>query len=235
MSFTKSYFLFFVAAITFFQANAQQNIADKYASSIKPEDAKRHLSILAADWMAGRETGEQGQKMAAAYLADQFRSFSLKPVVKEGDGYSYYQKFDLEKRAWKDVTITVNGTKKKFLQDFYLYGDFDIPAEQKTNLVFAGYGIDAPNYSDYKTANGKTLIDVKGKTVIIFPGEPFNDSISLVTRTKATSIWANDWRKKATVAKSLGAKHVIVVVGKTDNDFKNRLDQIKEHLVQPTL
>jgi hypothetical protein len=218
--------------------NAQQNInpVDKYAASIKPEDASRHLTILAADWMEGRETGERGQKMAAAYLADQFKSFGLKPVVKEGDGYSYYQKFDLEKRAWKNVSISVDTSKKIFLRDFYLYGDFDIPVEEKTQLIFGGYGIDAVNYSDYRSKNGKFHTDIKGKTVVIFSGEPFNeDSVSAVTKTKTTSVWANDWRKKATAAKELGAKNVIVIVGNVDNDFKNRLDQIKVHLAQPTL
>jgi hypothetical protein len=215
--------------------NAQTSVIEKYASSIKPEDAKRHLTILAADWMAGRETGEQGQKMAAAYLADQFKFFSLKPVIKEGNEYSYYQRFDLEKRNWKDVYLTVNNVKKKFLEDFYLYGDFDIPAEEKSDLVFVGYGIDAPNYSDYKSKDGKFLADIKGKTVIIFPGEPFKDSISLVTKTKATSAWANDWRKKASTARELGAKNVIVIVGKTDEDYKKRLEVLKPHLGQPTL
>ncbi|HVD99590.1 MAG TPA: M28 family peptidase [Cytophagaceae bacterium] len=222
-------------AIVPLQAQQDLSVVEKYASSINAEDAKRHLTILASDWMAGRETGEQGQKMAAAYIADQFKHFSLKPVVKEGNEYSYYQKFDLEKRAWKEVYLSVGGQKKKFLEDFYLYGDFDVPTEEKSELVFAGYGIDAPNYSDYKNAHGKSLMDIQGKTVIIFPGEPFKDSVSYVTKSKATSVWANDWRKKASTARDLGAKHVIVIVGKTDSDFKSRLNMLKPHLEQPTL
>jgi hypothetical protein len=232
----KIYFLFLGVCFISFKLVAQQaNPIEKYAASIKAEDVLRHLTILAADWMEGRETGERGQKMAAAYLADQFKSFGLKPVVKEGDTYSYFQKFDLEKRAWKDVSIKLDTINKKFLEDFYLYGDFDIPVVEKTEIVFAGYGIDAPNYSDYKFKKGKLYTDIKGKTVVIFSGEPFNDSISAVTKTKSTSVWANDWRKKATVAKELGAKNVVVIIGNVDNDFKNRLNQIKKHLVQPTL
>lgn len=226
----------FVLLSNIVQIKAQNNPVDKYASSIRAEDAKRHLTILAADWMAGRETGEQGQKMAAAYLADQFKFFSLKPVIKEGNEYSYYQQFELEKRNWKEVYLSVNNVKKKFLEDFYLYGDFDIPTEEKTELVFAGYGIDAPNYSDYKNKAGNFFTDIKGKTVIICPGEPFSkDSISLVTKTKATSAWANDWRKKASTARELGAKNVIVIVGKTDEEYKKRLELLKPHLAQPTL
>ena len=224
---TKFKISFVVAFISAANLFAQQNsVIDKYAASIKPEDAKRHLTILAADWMEGRETGERGQKMAAAYIADQFKSFGLKQVVKEAGADTYYQKFDLEKRAWKNVSIKLDTAKLKFLDDFYLYGDFDIPTEEKSELVFVGYGIDAPNYSDYKLADGKFHTNVKGKTVVLFSGEPSKDSISLVTKSKAASVWANDWRKKASAAKELGAKNVIVIIGSVDNDYTNRLNQI---------
>ncbi len=234
--YTKYLISFLVALIYTQTINAQdQKVIERYAASITAQDASRHLTILAADWMEGRETGERGQKMAAAYLADQFKSFGLKPVIKEGDNYSYYQKFDLEKRAWKDVSISIDTAKKKFLVDFFLTGDFDIPVEEKSELVFVGFGIDAPTYSDYKFTNGKFHTNIKGKTVVLFSGEPFKDSISAVTKTKFTSVWANDWRKKASTAKELGAKNVIVIVGNVDNDFKNRLNQLKTHLAQPTL
>ena len=227
---------FVLISVSFLAATAQdKSVIEKYAASITAQDASRHLTILASDWMEGRETGERGQKMAAAYLADQFKNFELKPVVKEGDSYSYYQKFDLEKRAWKDVTMSIDTSKKIFLKDFFLTGDFDIPTEEKSELVFVGYGIDAPTYSDYKFSNGKFHTSIKGKTVVLFTGEPFKDSVSAVTKTNATSAWANDWRKKASTAKELGAKNVIVIVGNVDNDFVNRLNQIKSHLAQPTL
>ena len=90
-------FLFFGICFISFKLVAQPGSqVEKYATSIKADDAKRHLTILAADWMEGRETGERGQKMAAAYLADQFRSFGLKPVIKDSNTYSYLQKFDLD-------------------------------------------------------------------------------------------------------------------------------------------
>jgi hypothetical protein len=233
----KIIFLNFVICLFGFSIIAQQNVdpIEKYAASIKAEDASRQLTILAADWMEGRETGERGQKMAATYMADQFKSFGLKPVVKDEKGYSYFQNFDLEKRTWKNVSIKLDTIDKKFLEDFYLYGDFDLPVEEKSQLIFGGYGIDAPNYSDYKTKKGTFHTDITGKTVIIFSGEPFKDSISAITNSKATSIWSNDWRKKATTAKELGAKNVIIIYGNEDKDFKNRLDLVKPHLAQPSL
>ena len=225
-----------VLIFSFYSIYGQEaKVLEKYASSITAQDASRHLTILAADWMEGRETGERGQKMAAAYLADQFKNFGLTPVVKEEGSLSYFQKFDLEKRAWKDVFMTVDTTKKKFLSDFFLTGDFDIPNPESSELVFVGYGIDAANYSDYKFGNGKFHTNVKGKTVVFFAGEPMKDSISQVTKAKEVSVWANDWRKKASAAKALGAKNVIVIIGTSDKDFVTRLTQIKEHLAQPTL
>jgi hypothetical protein len=214
----------------------EEDIVGKYASSINVEDGRRHLSILAADWMRGRGTGDVGQKLAASYLADQFKMFGLAPAVKEEGGYSYFQKFDLEERAWKQVYITLHGERKEFLKDFYLYGDFDIPTETKSEIVFAGYGIDAPNYSDYQSKKGKKYHeDLKGKTVVIFPGEPQLNGKMLVSGTAQSSVWAHDWRKKAATARAQGADNVIIVVGNSDKDFYSRQDQLKQHLQEPSL
>jgi len=58
-------------------------------------------------------------------------------------------------------------------------------------VVFLGFGIDDPKYSDYK---GNKL---KGKVIMINKGEPLDqDSISYLTGTKEKSDWAdNIWRK----------------------------------------
>ena len=51
----------------------------KYAASITPEDLSRHLYIVAGAEMEGRETATEGQKKAAAYIENHFRSLGLLP------------------------------------------------------------------------------------------------------------------------------------------------------------
>jgi hypothetical protein len=57
----------------------------------------------------------------------------------------------------------------------------------------------------------------------------------LVTGDSSASSWANDWKRKTSLAKEKGAKAVFMVVGKTDNDFTVRLKQLKHHIGQSTL
>jgi hypothetical protein len=96
-------------------------------------------------------------------------------------------------------------------------------------IVCAGYGIESPLYNDYSNLN------IESKGVIIFTGEPFKDSISLVSGTKQQSSWANDWRAKAELAYKKGAKAVYIIVGTTDKDFESRLSSLKDHLNAPTM
>jgi hypothetical protein len=45
----------------------------KYMKTITPEDLKKHLYIIAADSMEGRETGSVGQKKAGKYLISEYQ------------------------------------------------------------------------------------------------------------------------------------------------------------------
>jgi hypothetical protein len=203
--------------------------AENYANTITAEDLSRHLHILASDSMEGRETGYKGQKMAAEYLAAQFKKDGLAPVVKSGNGMSYFQNFDLIKKEWQEVSLKIGGKKKEWLKDFYAYGDISTPKEEKVKLVYAGYGIDTDKYSDYKN------LDVKDKAVVISMGEPVINGISLITGDSVWSDWANDWRKKAGTARAKGARHVFIIVGRNQEEFDKRLNQVKPHIGAPTL
>lgn len=61
----------------------------KYANSIQKVDLEKHLLVLASDSLEGRETGKPGQKMAAEYIANHFKSIGIPPYNRN----TYYQKF----------------------------------------------------------------------------------------------------------------------------------------------
>lgn len=209
------------------QASAQ---VSTYENTITANDLSRHLHILASDSLEGRETGMAGQKKAAEYIKNHFQQLGLQPAVTTPDGQkSFFQKFILVKRSWGDVYLKIGKEKKVFLKDFYAYGDIKVPKEIKVPVVFGGYGINTPDYSDYKNK------DLKGKAVIIFMGEPVKEGKSLVTGTTQASDWGNDWRKKASEARKLGAQEVFIIVGNNFNDYETRLNQLKSHIAQPYL
>ncbi|MDZ7682898.1 MAG: M28 family peptidase [Fodinibius sp.] len=63
-----------------------------YQDKVTPDFLKKHLTPFSADSMQGRETGTEGLKKAADYLARQYRQLGLQPV---GDDNSYFQHFKL--------------------------------------------------------------------------------------------------------------------------------------------
>jgi hypothetical protein len=204
--------------------------AAEYAATITAEDLSRHLHIIASDSLEGRETGERGQKMAANYIANQFFNYGLEAVVNsEDNSKSFYQPFDLVKKSWGQVYVETGTKRREFLKDFYIIGNLNYPDEKNMDVVFAGYGIDSPKYSDY--AN----IDVKGKGAVVWSGEPANrKGDNLVSGNKETSEWATNWRKKVAIAKEKGAELVFVVT-EDQAALENTINQYKGYFTHPSL
>ena len=55
------------------------SLVKKYQKAISPEFLASHLGFLASDFFEGRGTGTRGQRMAAEYLASQYRQMGLSP------------------------------------------------------------------------------------------------------------------------------------------------------------
>ena len=71
---------------------SQDNL--KYANTININDLYDHINILASDSLEGRETGKPGQKMAAAYIANYFKSIGIPPYKRK----TYFQKFKVKSK-----------------------------------------------------------------------------------------------------------------------------------------
>jgi hypothetical protein len=212
-------------------ADRLREAAPRYAATITAADLSRHLHIIASDEFEGRDTGSKGQKMAAEYISNQFRSDGLIGPVK-GSDQPYYQPLELMQARWGEAYLTVDGQRYEFLKDFYVHPQSTSPIgqEQALELVFAGYGIESGNYSDY--AN----LDVSGKTVVVLAGEPLGrNGRSLVEPASVQSTWAADLRKKATLALQKGAHNLFVVSSGTTTDFNRLLERVQHATERPVL
>jgi hypothetical protein len=214
-----------------FAQKPAENKAAEYAATITADDLSRHLHILAADSMQGRDTGEEGQKMAADYIASRFFDVGLKPLIKSADGAEgYYQTFELVKAGWGDVYVETGSKRREFLKDFYVVGNLDIPQETNVEVVFAGYGIETETYSDY------TNIDVTDKAVLIFSGEPTDKKgKSLISGSKTESEWSANWRKKVALAKAKGATLVFVMFRDNQKAFDEYVSQYRSYFTEAKL
>lgn len=201
----------------------QDSIALKYSSTITAEDLRTHLEIIASDAFEGRETGEPGQKKAAAYIRDYFASLGIEPCV---DG-SYYQEYPLKRESSSASTLKVGDKEFNFIDDFFFWLGFDSGELKPSDVVFMGYGIDSENYSDYAGSG-----DLTGKMVIAMEGEPFNDDAqSLVTQSERASEWASEWRMKRDAAQTRGAMGFIMI----KDNYKNYVGRVKYFLESPGL
>jgi hypothetical protein len=135
--------------------------------AIRASDIRRHVDFLASDSLKGRDTPSPELDRAAEYIASEFKRYGLKPV-----NGSYFNDFHVSKvRLGKDNTlaITARGQEQIYAikKDFM---PFDMTASKtaSASLVFAGYGITAPeyDYDDYAS------LDVKGKIVLVMRHEP---------------------------------------------------------------
>lgn len=213
--------IFLVGFFVSWAMQGQDSLAVKYASTITAEELKDHLMTLASDEFEGRDTGSEGQKKAAQYISDVFRSYDLPPVV---DG-SYYQSFPLAKNYINGSEIQLDGVQFEFKKDYFFFPGFKGGSMKIEEWIFAGYGIQEGDYNDYKN------LDVKGKGVIILQGEPMINGKSLLTGTDKRSDWTGNVGMKRDLADSLGAAMMMVV----HNDFNTYLGRVRYWLETPRL
>ncbi|GAA3949781.1 M28 family peptidase [Hymenobacter algoricola] len=210
-------------------AAAAADQAATYAATIQAPDLRQHLSTLASDAFEGRETGQAGQKKAADYLARQFAALGLQGPVR-GGGNAHLQPFAVTRgTARPGGYLQVNGQRYTWLRDFFSYGPLlsPFPAETAGQPVFAGFGIDAPSYSDY------TGLDVRGKDVLVIMGEPQDTKgRNLLTGTREGGEWESGVKKIA-VAKQKGARSIFFLTFGSTADFQAQAAQLAPALQEP--
>ena len=146
--------------------NAQgQKISDPrlFANAITAQDLKNHLYIVAGKDFEGRETGTEGQRKAAAYIENDFKSLGLQP----GNKGSYQLYYPIFQDSLTAASIRINGQGFSLNEDFAVNTAANYSATlMGSEIVFAGYGISDSTRDDYKG------LDVKGKIVLLLNGTP---------------------------------------------------------------
>jgi aminopeptidase YwaD len=179
------------------------------SSQVTIEELRQHVRYLASDELEGRRAGTSGSALAERYLASEFQRYGLKPA---GDNGSFLQKFEFVaevKLGRNALTASDKLSKKSFVidKDFRPFG-FSMSGSVSGEVVFAGYGISAPQlqYDDYHG------IDVKNKVVLVLRYSPKSDSLAGDFGPFAAI------RYKVSKAKELGALAVLIVTGPADSE-----------------
>ncbi len=199
-----------VLSSSFFYSCENQKTEEDASELISSEGILSHLKILASDEFEGRMPFTNGEIKTLEYLETQFRNMGLQP----GNGDSYFQNVPMV-----ELTPTLDGDMKILGEngEISLQAGTDYVALSRqvkdrielraAPLVFAGYGIDAPEYSwnDYEG------LDVKGKIVLVRVNDPGFGSDDSTFFKGNTMTYYGRWSYKYEEAARKGAAGVLVI------------------------
>ncbi|MGI9034587.1 MAG: M28 family peptidase [Pyrinomonadaceae bacterium] len=143
-------------------------IKGKYTNLFNEQQIKADIKTLSDDKYEGRAPGTKTGEAAAQYIADRLKEIGVKPA----NNGSYFQPVSLfAVKTNPNTVLDVNGAKYKFGDDFVgSTGAQTADVKLDADLVFVGYGIDAPEqkWNDYK-GNPENY---RGKILVIMVNDP---------------------------------------------------------------
>jgi Zn-dependent M28 family amino/carboxypeptidase len=132
---------------------------------------RAHVERLASDGFAGRAPRTQGESRTIEYIEQEFRKAGLEPGV----GSSFLQPVPLvEITTHADATVDLRGPSGtlglRYSDDMVVWTRRPAPEARvkDAEVVFAGYGIVAPEYG----WNDYAGLDVRGKVVLVLVNDP---------------------------------------------------------------
>ena len=179
------------------------------ASELITADYMRDIIVeIASDAYEGRGPGSRGDEKARDYLAAEMQRLGLQPGAADG---SWEQKFDLvgvntmQPDTW---TFEGPGGTRELEQWEEFIVSSGVQQERveisDAEIVFVGYGIQAPEYEwdDFKNA------DLDGKVLLIMNNDPDWDPELFEGETR---LWYGRWDYKYLSAAKQGAAGAIII------------------------
>ena len=188
-----------------------------------PADVGRHVDYLTRPELGGRLTGTEGERRATAYVAAYLESLGYEPA---GENGTFFHSFEFPAGAevgeGNSLTLSRATDSKQLKLDtqwrplsFSGNGPFE-----SANVVFAGYGFVAPATESIPEYDSYVHLDVTDKWVMVLRDLPQE------IKPELRQHWArySAPRRKASVARDLGARGIIFVAGPTS--------EVKQELIR---
>lgn len=188
---------------------SKRQATDAGHEAITMKNLEAHIKTLASDEFEGRKPFTAGEAKTIDYLQSQFERFGIEP----GNGASFLQEVPMVSiTTTAEPFMQVESPKGKFrLKGFDEYVAWTQRTEnislQRNELVFAGYGIVAPEYN----WNDYAGLDVKDKVVLVFVNDPgFGTGDSTLFKGNTMTYYGR-WTYKYEEAARQGAKGCLIV------------------------
>ncbi len=135
------------------------------SASIRSQDLREWLTYVASDELQGRAVFSAGFGLAAAYISDHLRAWSMKPAGDPGQYLQTVRVLGVKTTSHTTVTVSVNGESKEFADGSGVTFPKNMGGKQRLVLdrvEFTGYGLDAPaaGHSDFKNKDVKRAVVV---------------------------------------------------------------------------
>ena len=192
-----------------FQKNNTANLDDRL-TSFSAERLKQDVSVLSSDSFAGRKPFTVGETKTINYIQQQFSEAGIEP----GNGNSFFQEvFMVSILATAEPYMKVRSSKGDFtlkaFDDYIIWTDKtdETIGLDNSELVFAGYGVVAPEY----TWNDYEGLDVKDKVVMVMVNDPgFWVGDTTLFRGRTMTYYGR-WTYKFEEAARQGAKGCLII------------------------
>jgi Zn-dependent M28 family amino/carboxypeptidase len=182
--------------------------AEKAAAAITAQDLGEWIRTLSSDEFEGRGPGSAGDTKARQYLAAELQKLGLEPGGPDGSWEQPVQLVGIESQLPDQWTFSAGSNRVQLQRsDEYIAVSgvqSDSAALQDAEVVFVGYGIQAPEYQwdDFKG------VDLKGKVLLMLNNDPDWDP-ELFEGT--TRLYYGRWSYKYESAARQGAAGAIII------------------------
>ena len=170
----------------------------------------RYFEKVASDEMQGRAPATEGEKRTVAYLESEFKRLGL-TAYKDGSYRQAVPVVQIDPVSVSSMTLTGDKTAASLVYktDMMAWSTRMVPEinVENSEMVFAGYGIVAPeyNWNDYKD------LDVKGKTVVVLVNDPGFATQDPALFTGNAMTYYGRWTYKYEEAARQGAAMLLIV------------------------
>jgi Zn-dependent M28 family amino/carboxypeptidase len=181
---------------------------DQAARQIQAGTLAGYVRFLAHDLLEGRGPASSGDRLALAYLAASMESMGLEPGAGDGRWTQPFQIMGLTSRVPQNWSFRSDGgslTLKRWDEFMATSGVQEASAGiDDGELVFVGYGIQAPEYDwdDFKD------VDVRGKVLLMLNNDPEWDRNLFEGETR---LLYGRWTYKYEMAARQGAAGAIIM------------------------
>ncbi len=139
----------------------------KAAATITSADVAKRVNIIADDSMMGRDTPSPGLEMTAQYIADQFKSFGLKPG---GENGTWFQRYEIIQTQFN-------------------------PAESHIGFMAGGKHVHAEFTSDARFLFGSAPDKEVGGAVLVLGGTPNAEALKALDASGKVVVMVLDYSK----------------------------------------